>query len=91
MVQRTYDEDKEDSSDEDVDEAFAVDNVENVMDYEILQCLEEQQFGFDEVDNALNKMSITPKDSLHNRFGGAINRPMRMPSRIRPSTSPESL
>ncbi|KAL6220829.1 hypothetical protein ACLB2K_008583 [Fragaria x ananassa] len=90
MVQRTYDdEDKEGSSDEDGDEAFAVDNEENVMDYEILQCLEEQQFG--EVDNALNKMSITPKDSLHSRFGGAVNKPMRMPSRIRPSTSPESL
>ncbi|KAM5547044.1 RNA polymerase I-specific transcription initiation factor RRN3 [Rosa sericea] len=89
MVQRTYDEEKEGSSDEDGDEAFAVDNEENVMDYEILQCLEEQQF--DEVDNALNKMSITPKDSLHKRFGGAVNKPMRMPSRIRPSTSPESL
>lgn len=89
MVRRTYEEEKEGSSDEDGDEAFAVDNEENVMDYEILQCLEEQQF--DEVDNALNKMSITPKDSLHNRFGGAINKPMRMPSRIRPSTSPESI
>ncbi|XP_050375654.1 uncharacterized protein LOC126792884 [Argentina anserina] len=89
MVQRTYDEDKDGSSDEEGDEAFAVDNEENVMDYEVLQCLEEQQFG--EVDSALNKMSITPKDSLHSRFGGAINKPMRMPSRIRPSTSPESL
>ncbi|XP_015889626.3 uncharacterized protein LOC107424354 [Ziziphus jujuba] len=38
-----------------------------------------QEFDLDEFDGALNKMSITPKMST------------RMPSRIRPSTSPESL
>lgn len=38
-----------------------------------------QEFDLDEFDGALNKMSITPKMS------------MQMPSRIRPSTSPESL
>ncbi|CAL9027403.1 unnamed protein product [Prunus brigantina] len=88
MVQPTYDD--EDSSDEDVGEAFAGDD-DGGMDYGIMQSLEEQHFDFAEVGSALNKMSITPKDSLHSRFGGAINQPMRMPSRIRPSTSPESL
>ncbi|XP_021804526.1 RNA polymerase I-specific transcription initiation factor RRN3-like isoform X2 [Prunus avium] len=88
MVQPTYDD--EDSSDEDVGEAFASDD-DGGMDYGIMQSLEEQHFDFAEVGSALNKMSITPKDSLHSRFGGAINQPMRMPSRIRPSTSPESL
>ncbi|PQQ15972.1 RNA polymerase I-specific transcription initiation factor RRN3 isoform X1 [Prunus yedoensis var. nudiflora] len=89
MVQPTYDDD-EDSSDEDVGEAFAGDD-DGGMDYGIMQSLEERHFDFAEVGSALNKMSITPKDSLHSRFGGAINKPMRMPSRIRPSTSPESL
>ncbi|BBH08121.1 hypothetical protein Prudu_020230 [Prunus dulcis] len=90
MVQPTYDD--EDSSDEDVGEAFAGDDDDDGgMDYGIMQSLEEQHFDFDEFDSSLNKMSITPKDSLHSRFGGAINQPMRMPSRIRPSTSPESL
>ncbi|BFG20365.1 hypothetical protein CerSpe_066390 [Prunus speciosa] len=88
MVQPTYDD--EDSSDEDVGEAFAGDD-DGGMDYGIMQSLEERHFDFAEVGSALNKMSITPKDSLHSRFGGAINKPMRMPSRIRPSTSPESL
>ncbi|KAI5319938.1 hypothetical protein L3X38_039646 [Prunus dulcis] len=88
MVQSTYDD--KDSSDEDVGEAFAGDD-DSGMDYGIMQSLEKQHFDFAEVGFALNKMSITPKDSLHSRFGGAINQPMRMPSRIRPSTSPDSL
>ncbi|PQQ15279.1 RNA polymerase I-specific transcription initiation factor RRN3 isoform X2 [Prunus yedoensis var. nudiflora] len=44
MVQPTYDD--EDSSDEDVGEAFAGDD-DGGMDYGILQCLEEQHFNFD--------------------------------------------
>lgn len=39
--------------------------------------------GFD-IESVLNRMSITPKNSL--KYGNE-----RMPSRIRPSTSPESL
>lgn len=40
---------KEDFSDEDVaDEAFMAGNEENVMDYEILQSLEEEHFGMED-------------------------------------------
>ncbi|KAB2618249.1 RNA polymerase I-specific transcription initiation factor RRN3 [Pyrus ussuriensis x Pyrus communis] len=85
MVHPTYDID-EDSCDEDIGESVANENVDG-MDYAILQ----QHYDLDEFDSALNKMSITPKNSLHSTFGGAVNKPMRMPSRIRPSTSPESL
>ncbi|KAM2063476.1 hypothetical protein ACFX16_027010 [Malus domestica] len=85
MVHPTYDDD-EDSSDEDIGDAVADENVDG-MDYAILH----QHYDLDEFDSALNKMSITPKNSLHSTFGGAIKQPMRMPSRIRPSTSPESL
>ncbi|CAN6680637.1 unnamed protein product [Malus baccata var. baccata] len=89
MFHPTYDID-EDSSDEDIGESIENENVDG-MDYAILHSLEEQHYDLDEFDSALNKMSITPKNSLHGTFGGAVNKPMRMPSRIRPSTSPESL
>nr|AAC16259.1 unknown protein [Arabidopsis thaliana] len=42
-----------------------------------------------DLDYALNKMSITPKHSFKNKM--ERDRLLRMPSRIRPSTSPESL
>lgn len=42
-----------------------------------------------DLDYAMNKMSITPKHSFKNTM--EKERLMRMPSRIRPSTSPESL
>ncbi|CAN8287514.1 unnamed protein product [Cochlearia groenlandica] len=42
-----------------------------------------------DLDYALNKMSITPKHSFKDNM--EKNRLMKMPSRIRPSTSPESL
>lgn len=44
----------------------------------------------DEFDTTLNKMSITPRGSS-NKFGDKMRGFMQMPSRIRPSTSPESL
>lgn len=80
MVRPTYDDDQEDSSDEEVDEAPLGGNGGS-----------HEGFDLDEFDNALNQMSITPKDSLKHRFGGVMKEPLRMPSRIRPSTSPESL
>lgn len=43
----------------------------------------------DNFDMKLSKMSITPRDSF--MFGNQQNRKAQMPSRIRPSTSPESL
>ncbi|EOA29326.1 hypothetical protein CARUB_v10025608mg [Capsella rubella] len=42
-----------------------------------------------DIDYAMNKMSITPKHSFKNQM--EKDRLLRMPSRIRPSTSPESL
>lgn len=80
MVRPTYDDDQEDSSDEEVDEAPLGGNARS-----------HEGFDLDEFDNALNQMSITPKDSLKHWFGGVKKEPLRMPSRIRPSTSPESL
>ncbi|XP_062095602.1 uncharacterized protein LOC133801411 [Humulus lupulus] len=73
MVRPAYN-DEEDSSDEEVEVNTEIE--ENNEDFDI-----------DEFDNALNQMSITPK----NRFGDGFNDHPRMPSRIRPSTSPESL
>lgn len=82
MVKPTYDDDEESSCDEDDDEVDMGENGDNNMDGD---------FNYDEFDSALNRMSITPKDSLNYRFGGAVKNPMQMPSRIRPSTSPGSL
>ncbi|KAJ0262094.1 Uncharacterized protein HA466_0050850 [Hirschfeldia incana] len=48
---------------------------------------EEEEEG--DLDYALNKMSITPKHSFKNNM--ERDRLMKMPSMIRPSTSPESL
>lgn len=42
-----------------------------------------------DLDYAMNKMSITPKHSFKNNM--ERDGLMKMPSRIRPSTSPESL
>ncbi|KAI6671632.1 hypothetical protein NL676_006517 [Syzygium grande] len=50
-----------------------------------------QDIDMEEFDYALNKMSITPKQSSMYKFGGGLEELIRMPSRIRPSTSPESL
>ena len=46
----------------------------------------DRDIDIDEFDFVMNKMSITPKNTSGFQFGGA-----RMPSKIRPSTSPESM
>lgn len=46
----------------------------------------DQDIDLDEFDYVMNKMSITPKNTSGFHFGGE-----RMPSKLRPSTSPESL
>ncbi|ESQ52079.1 hypothetical protein EUTSA_v10016395mg [Eutrema salsugineum] len=76
MVKATYDED-DDEDDED--------------DAEIIVNGDEESDEEDEadLDYAMNKMSITPKHSFKNKM--ERDRLMKMPSRIRPSTSPESL
>ncbi|KAA8547617.1 hypothetical protein F0562_004046 [Nyssa sinensis] len=87
MVRTTYDDDEEGSSDDDVAENFG----ENIADEGMACSFEEHDLDLDEFDYSLNKMSITPKNSLIYRFRGESRGPMQMPSRIRPSTSPESL
>ncbi|XP_024963755.1 RNA polymerase I-specific transcription initiation factor rrn3 [Cynara cardunculus var. scolymus] len=76
MVRTTYDDDDDDESISDENEAE--DGGRGPMSFED-----------DEFDMNLNKMSITPRNSF--MFGNEQHRKMQMPSRIRPSTSPESL
>lgn len=89
MVRPTYNDDEEGSSDDEIAETFMNTNGQCIINNENLNDFED--FDLDDFDSALNKMSITPKDTFQNGFGVAIKRPMQMPSRIRPSTSPESL
>ncbi|KAG8643947.1 hypothetical protein MANES_11G091200v8 [Manihot esculenta] len=90
-VKTTYasDDEEEDSSDEDINEDFVPMNGESFMEEVVAKSADEQLLDIDEFDYAMNKMSITPKNGLNFRFGGDVT--MQMPSRIRPSTSPESL
>ncbi|KAJ4714018.1 RNA polymerase I-specific transcription initiation factor RRN3-like [Melia azedarach] len=87
MVRTTYHDDEEDSSEEDIED----EQGDHVMDDGIARSVDEQDLDLGEFDYALNKMSITPKNSLNCRIEGQLQQPMKMPSRIRPSTSPESL
>ncbi|KAE9466310.1 hypothetical protein C3L33_01778, partial [Rhododendron williamsianum] len=93
MVRTTYDnDDEEGSSEEDVFEDFTGGSGENVVDDAMAASYEDHDIDLDEFDYSMNKMSITPKNSLKYRFGGELRGgAMQMPSRIRPSMSPESL
>jgi len=75
MVRPTYD--KDDEEEEDDAEIIVNGNEES----------DEEDEG--DLDYALNKMSITPKHSFKNKM--ERERLVKMPSMIRPSTSPESL
>ncbi|XWS33975.1 hypothetical protein CRYUN_Cryun22dG0128300 [Craigia yunnanensis] len=77
-------------SDDDLIKDFVNEN-EDVMNDGVAKSFDEQSLDLDEFDCALKKMSITPKNSSSYKFGGRFQEPTRMPSRIRPSTSPESL
>lgn len=89
MVRSTYDEDDgEGTSDE--DEAYVGGNGMRIPDDGSGRSYDEGDSDADEFDCSLDKMSITPRDSSHN-FGDRMQRFVQMPSRIRPSTSPESL
>ncbi|KAK4402179.1 hypothetical protein Sango_0958600 [Sesamum angolense] len=92
MVRSTYDEDDgEGTSDEDVEEAYASRNGMSIPDDGSGRSYDDEgNSDADEFDYSLNKMSITPRDSS-NKFGGRMQRFMQMPSKIRPSASPESL
>lgn len=89
MVRTKYDDD-DDDDDEDGDqsEASIDEDIEDGGrdDDRIAMSLDE--LALDEFGNSLNKMSITPKSY---GFGGRLQAHKQMPSRIRPSTSPESL
>ncbi|KAH9611145.1 hypothetical protein KSS87_004808 [Heliosperma pusillum] len=69
MVRKTYEDEDEGSSDEDVEVIYPDVNGDEV--------------DLDEFNDSLNKMSITPRDSF-------FKKNMEMPSRLRPSVSPES-
>lgn len=87
MVRTTYDDEDDDDDEEGVsDDDEANDGVSNgrgPMSYE-------DDDDDDDFDMNLSKMSITPRNNTF-MFGNQDNQRMRMPSRIRPSTSPESL
>ncbi|GAV86185.1 RRN3 domain-containing protein [Cephalotus follicularis] len=87
-VRTTYDNDEEVSSEEDDVDDFLNENAEDAIDDMMVRSSDERDLYLDEFDYALNKMSITPKYSF---VGSQAEKPLRMPSRIRPSTSPESL
>ncbi|KAM7523936.1 hypothetical protein LguiA_013838 [Lonicera macranthoides] len=86
MVRPACDNDDEDDDDEEhiLDEY----NNEGHLDQNAVA----MSFDEDDLDEFnLNQMSITPQNSLKYRFGGDLRGRTQMPSRIRPSTSPESL
>lgn len=84
MVRSAYNEDEEGgTSDEDVANRNRMSDASGRSD-------DEGNSDGDEFDYPLDKMSITPRDSSM-KFGGRMQRFTKMPSRIRPSTSPESL
>ncbi|KAL3527319.1 hypothetical protein ACH5RR_011975 [Cinchona calisaya] len=87
MVRSTYEEEEDDddegTSDEDVHELRT--GGSRMMSDGLDRSDDEEDSDLDDFDYSLNKMSITPKDPPSYRFG------VQMPSRIRPSTSPESL
>lgn len=89
MVRSTYDEDEEGTSDEDVGEAYDRGDGMSIPDDGSDRYGEGDSDG-DEFECSLDKMSITPRDSSL-KFGGRMQSFMQMPSKIRPSTSPESL
>ncbi|XP_052191460.1 RNA polymerase I-specific transcription initiation factor rrn3-like [Diospyros lotus] len=99
VVRTTYDEEDDDdedggSSDEDFDDFIDCKRENTARDWDAMAgSFEEHEIDLDEFDHSLNKMSITPNNSLSHRFGGRElhGGATRMPSRIRPSTSPESL
>lgn len=80
--------DEEDlSGEEDVDE---VQDHLSDDDEEMGRSLNDREEDFDDFENSMNKMSITPRNSFKYSMGGDHKMiPMKMPARIRPSTSPE--
>ncbi|KAL5143090.1 RNA polymerase I-specific transcription initiation factor RRN3 [Glycine soja] len=90
-VRTTYDDDDDndevsDSGSELSDDDFIDRNAKDMIDDDMMVSVEGADFNPD-----LNKMSITPRKSFKHGFETPLNQCTRMPARIRPSTSPESL
>lgn len=86
MVQTSFED--EEGSDKDDDEEEGI-HERNSRDHDRATSFgDREDFDVDEFDHALNKMSITPKNY---KWGGDMQPLARMPSKLRPSTSPESL
>lgn len=89
MVRSTYENDDEDGAPSDEDDVKFSGRLNRM---EIYDDDEASDHDLDEFDCSLNKMSITPKNPPTLTFDSDLRgRYMQMPSRIRPSTSPESL
>ncbi|KAL6989634.1 hypothetical protein U1Q18_015385 [Sarracenia purpurea var. burkii] len=74
MIRTTYDDgDEEGSSDEDVVETFMGASGVNIAGDATTRSFEEHDLDIDEFDYLLNKMSIIPKNSLNDRFGGELH------------------
>lgn len=96
MVRSTYENDDEDgapSDEDDVKFSGRLNRMEIYGDESLVSGDDEaSDHDLDEFDCSLNKMSITPKNPPTLTFDSDLRgRYMQMPSRIRPSTSPESL
>lgn len=96
MVRGTYENDDEDgapSDEDDVKFSGRLNRMEIYDDESLVSGDDEaSDHDLDEFDYSLNKMSITPKNPPTLTFDSDLRgRYMQMPSRIRPSTSPESL
>ncbi|KAL9177219.1 hypothetical protein ABFS82_01G044900 [Erythranthe guttata] len=89
-VRKAYEEDEDEvtSDEEDADTISGRGNRRMSDGSEMSD--DEENFDDDAFDCSLDKMSITPRDSSA-KFGGRMQRFVQMPSKIRPSTSPESL
>ncbi|KAK2977155.1 hypothetical protein RJ640_027768 [Escallonia rubra] len=90
MVRTTCDDDDDDDDEGSIDEDIAQDRVGgngmNITENGTAMSFDEDYL--DGFGNSMMQMSITPKNY---KFGSALHGGMQMPSRIRPSTSPESL
>ncbi|XP_043710994.1 RNA polymerase I-specific transcription initiation factor RRN3-like isoform X2 [Telopea speciosissima] len=83
MVRTTYDEEDEAITEEDDNDVVSDDAAARSFD--------EHDIDLDEFEYSMNKMSITPRNSSKHGLTSGLRAPMRMPAKIRPSTSPESL
>ncbi|KAL6977145.1 hypothetical protein U1Q18_025939 [Sarracenia purpurea var. burkii] len=74
MIRTTYDDgDEEGGSDEDVIETFMGASGMNIASDATTMSFEEHDLDIDKFYYLLNKMSIIPKNSLNDRFGGELH------------------